>query len=105
MGCVPHGDNKSTPASCSHDARRVISNQPMVLKKNCTWQAPDVPLDVLGAESEGQIGYLLETALAEALPEAEVALYLSVWCPFTRAKSEAAHESPHACPAFMTVSV
>ena len=36
-----------------------------------------MPLDVLGAESEGQIGYLLETALAEALPESEVALYTS----------------------------
>ena len=45
--------------------------------KKCALQAPDVPLDVLGAESEGQIGYLLETALAEALPESEVALYTS----------------------------
>ena len=35
-------------------------------------KAPDVPLDVLGAESEGQIGYLLETALSEALPDSEV---------------------------------
>ncbi len=35
-------------------------------------QAPDAPLDVLGAESEGQIGYLLETALSEALPDSEV---------------------------------
>ena len=34
-------------------------------------KAPDVPLDVLGAESEGQIGYLLETALSEALPDSE----------------------------------
>ena len=45
---------------------------------NFTLQAPDVPLDVLGAESEGQIGYLLETALAEALPESEVALHTSI---------------------------
>ena len=35
-------------------------------------QAPDAPLDILGAESEGQIGYLLETALSEALPNCEV---------------------------------
>ena len=42
-------------------------------------KAPDVPLDVLGAESEGQIGYLLETALSEALPDSEVrrGIYLS----------------------------
>ena len=51
-----------------------------------TTQAPDAPLDVLGAESEGQIGYLLETALSEALPDSEVsslpALRLSTsWYP------------------------
>ena len=37
-------------------------------------QAPDAPLDILGAESEGQIGYLLETALSEALPDSEASI-------------------------------
>lgn len=35
------------------------------------------PLDVLGAETEGMIGYLLELALANALPEREVATLLT----------------------------
>ena len=29
----------------------------MLTHEKCALQAPDVPLDVLGAESEGQIGY------------------------------------------------
>ncbi|EIE27027.1 hypothetical protein COCSUDRAFT_83586 [Coccomyxa subellipsoidea C-169] len=40
-------------------------------------QAPEEHLDVLGAESEGQIGYLLETELAGALPDAEVVSMLT----------------------------
>ena len=35
------------------------------------------PLDVLGAESEGMIGYLLEQALANALPDRDVATLLT----------------------------
>ncbi len=35
------------------------------------------PLDVLGAESEGMIGYLLEQGLANALPERRVATMLT----------------------------
>lgn len=31
--------------------------------------APETTLDVLGAESEGQIGYHIETELTRALPE------------------------------------
>lgn len=38
---------------------------------------PAVPLDVVGAESEGLIGYLLEEALASALPGKEVAALLT----------------------------
>ena len=80
----------------------ILTDQPMILICTCSSQAPDVPLDVLGAESEGQIGYLLETALAEALPESEVALHTSVcylksWCSIAKATSEAAHETPHTC--------
>ena len=40
-------------------------------------QAPDDSLDVLGAESEGQIGYLLEQGLANALPDKPVATLLT----------------------------
>jgi carbamate kinase len=35
------------------------------------------PLDVLGAESEGMIGYLIEQALAIALPDREIATLLT----------------------------
>jgi carbamate kinase len=35
------------------------------------------PLDVLGAESEGMIGYLLEQALSNALPQREIATLLT----------------------------
>jgi carbamate kinase len=35
------------------------------------------PLDVLGAESEGMIGYLIEQALANELPEREIATLLT----------------------------
>jgi len=35
------------------------------------------PLDILGAESEGMIGYLLEMALASVLPEREIATLLT----------------------------
>jgi carbamate kinase len=35
------------------------------------------PLDVLGAESEGMIGYLIEQALAEELPDREIATLLT----------------------------
>ncbi len=38
---------------------------------------PPYPLDVLGAESEGMIGYMLETALRNALPGREVVTVLT----------------------------
>jgi carbamate kinase len=38
---------------------------------------PAAPLDVLGAESEGQIGYLIEQALRAALPGREIATLLT----------------------------
>jgi carbamate kinase len=40
-------------------------------------QAPQEPLDILGAESEGLIGYLLEQGLANALPDREVTALLT----------------------------
>jgi carbamate kinase len=39
---------------------------------------PDVPFDLLGAESEGLIGYLIERALTEALPGREIATLLTM---------------------------
>lgn len=36
------------------------------------------PLDVLGAESEGMVGYLIETALANALPKHRLATLLTM---------------------------
>ena len=47
-----------------------------------------MPLDVLGAESEGQIGYLLETALSEALPDSEASTALCI----AASPADAAHE-------------
>ena len=40
-------------------------------------EVPSYPLDVLGAESEGMIGYLLEQRLASALPGRQVATLLT----------------------------
>jgi carbamate kinase len=40
-------------------------------------QAPNDPLDVLGAETEGLIGYLLEQGLANALPDKPVATLIT----------------------------
>jgi carbamate kinase len=40
-------------------------------------QAPVVPLDVLGAESDGMIGYILEAELRRRLPERDIATLLT----------------------------
>ncbi len=40
-------------------------------------QVPSYPLDVLGAESEGMIGYMIEQALAGALPGRDLATLLT----------------------------
>jgi carbamate kinase len=42
------------------------------------YRAGSMPLDVLDAESEGMIGYLLEKELRRALPEREVAVLLTL---------------------------
>jgi carbamate kinase len=39
--------------------------------------APPYPLDILGAESEGMLGYLIEQELSNALPDREVAALLT----------------------------
>lgn len=47
------------------------------LQQEAYRQSPPMPLDVLVAESEGMVGYVLEQALANALPGREVATLLT----------------------------
>ncbi|UCH73369.1 MAG: carbamate kinase [Rhodospirillales bacterium] len=49
----------------------------LALQAESCRDAPPYPLDVLGAESEGQIGYLLETALRNELPNRDIATLLT----------------------------
>jgi carbamate kinase len=49
----------------------------LALQSEAVVDLPPVPLDVLGAESEGLIGYLLEQALRNALPGRAVATVLT----------------------------
>ena len=49
----------------------------LALQAEAVLDLPPYPLDVLGAESEGMIGYLLEQALRNVLPERSVATVLT----------------------------
>ncbi|MCC6223657.1 MAG: carbamate kinase [Thermoleophilia bacterium] len=49
----------------------------LALQAEAYRDVPAYPLDVLGAESEGMIGYLLEQALANELPDRDVATLLT----------------------------
>ena len=49
----------------------------LALQSEAYRDVPSYPLDVLGAESEGMIGYLLEQELGNALPEREAASLLT----------------------------
>jgi carbamate kinase len=49
----------------------------LALQAEAVVDLPPYPLDVLGAESEGMIGYLLEQALRNVLPERAVATVLT----------------------------
>lgn len=49
----------------------------LLLESEADESIPAYPLDVLGAESEGMIGYLLEEALRRAWPELDVATLLT----------------------------
>jgi len=49
----------------------------LALQSEAHREVPAYPLDVLGAESEGMIGYLLEQAFRSRLPEREVATLLT----------------------------
>lgn len=49
----------------------------LALQAQACPEAPAYPLDVLGAETEGMIGYLIEQALVSRLPDLEVATLLT----------------------------
>ena len=51
------------------------------------------PLDVLGAESEGMIGYLLEQELRNALPGRDVATLLTKLSSIPRTRHSPTHEA------------
>jgi carbamate kinase len=64
-----------------HEVVLTHGNGPQVgllaLQSEAYRQVPPYPLDVLGAESEGMIGYLLEQGLRNELPGREVATLLT----------------------------
>ncbi|PKQ01675.1 MAG: carbamate kinase, partial [Alphaproteobacteria bacterium HGW-Alphaproteobacteria-12] len=59
-----------------HELVLVHGNGPQVgllaLEADAYKGAPPYPLDVLGAESQGMIGYVIEEAMRRALPEREI---------------------------------
>ncbi len=76
-------DNLSLPAAqlarLSMDYRLIIThgNGPQVgdllLQQECCRQSPRLPLEILVAQTEGQIGYMIESSLDEALMDIGVA--------------------------------
>jgi carbamate kinase len=64
-----------------HELVLVHGNGPQVgllaLEADAYKGAPPYPLDVLGAESQGMIGYVIEQAMRKALPEREVVTVLT----------------------------
>ena len=69
------------PLAAAHELVLTHGNGPQVgllaLQTEADEEVPPYPLDVLGAESEGMIGYLLEQALENALPGRRVATVLT----------------------------
>jgi carbamate kinase len=67
------------PVARAHDVVVTHGNGPQVgfLALQAAAFGSSDPLDVLGAESQGMIGYLIEQALAEELPGREVATLLT----------------------------
>jgi carbamate kinase len=69
------------PLAAEHELVITHGNGPQVgllaLQAEAVVDLPPYPLDVLGAESEGMIGYLLEQALRNALPGQAVATVLT----------------------------
>ncbi|HXF88180.1 MAG TPA: carbamate kinase [Xanthobacteraceae bacterium] len=69
------------PVARAHDLVVTHGNGPQVgllaLQTAAYRAVSPYPLDVLGAESQGMIGYLIEQALAKELPDREVATLLT----------------------------
>lgn len=69
------------PLTDEHELVITHGNGPQVgllaLREEAAEDAPAAPLDVLGAETEGMIGYLLEQELAGALPRRRIAALLT----------------------------
>ncbi len=67
--------------AADHDVVLTHGNGPQVgllaAQAQADPQAPAVPLDVLGAESDGMIGYILESELRRRLPGREIATLLT----------------------------
>src|SRR3954447_4856959 len=73
--------NAIAELAAEHDVVLTHGNGPQVgllaLQGEAYRDVPPYPLDVLGAETEGMIGYLLEQELRNRLPEREVATLLT----------------------------
>src|ERR1700753_3397600 len=67
------------PLFAEHDVVITHGNGPQVgfLALQSAAQEPAMPLDVLGAESEGMIGYVVAQELMSALPQRRVATLLT----------------------------
>jgi carbamate kinase len=67
------------PILTAHEVVITHGNGPQVgfLALQSAAQEPTMPLDVLGAESEGMIGYVLAQELTSALPQRQVATLLT----------------------------
>ena len=70
------------PLAGAHELVVTHGNGPQVgllaLQAGADPRTPPTPLDLLGAESEGMIGYLIAQALAAALPKRDVAALLTL---------------------------
>ena len=64
-----------------HEMVLVHGNGPQVgllaLEADAYKDAPPYPLDVLGAESQGMIGYVIEEAMRRVLPERDIVTVLT----------------------------
>jgi carbamate kinase len=69
------------PIAHSHEVVITHGNGPQIgllaLQTAAYRQVPSYPLDVLGAESEGMIGYMIEQAIAGVLPGRDLATLLT----------------------------
>ncbi|HSH42109.1 MAG TPA: carbamate kinase [Arenicellales bacterium] len=78
---VQHAVDALAPIALQHELAITHGNGPQVgllaLESYAYREVGEYPLDVLGAESEGMIGYMIEQELAGVLPGREVAVLLT----------------------------